>query len=324
MKITIDGKELEVTGQQTIWQEAKAAGIAIPAMCMAEGREHRAGCMVCVVKDKVSGRMMTSCSTKPMEGMQIETSTEEVLTQRRLALELLLSDHRADCEAPCTMVCREGLDVEQFMAAYDADRLAQARAILKRTWPDLPKVGCDECKAPCEKACRRGTIDKAVAIREIIHEVAAMEGLEDEVAEPSWARLDADVFAARLGRYNDKEKARVKAATTVKSGCLHCACDGREDCKLREYATMAAIKRPRYEVRSTLPVKDPQHVVGRMWFEPAKCIRCGLCVYNSDNGFTFVGRGFSMKIAIPEQNKANVKEELASICPTGAIYLKRY
>jgi hypothetical protein len=31
-----------------------------------------------------------------------------------------------------------------------------------------------------------------------------------------------------------------------------------------------------------------------------------------------------MKIAIPEQNKANVKEELASICPTGAIYLKRY
>lgn len=324
MKITIDGKELDVSGQLTIWQEAKQAGIRIPAMCMAEGREHRAGCMVCVVKDAASGRLLTSCSTKPTEGMQIETSTDEVLTQRRLALELLLSDHRADCEAPCTMVCRQGLDVEQFLAAYDADRMAQARAILKRTWPNLPTVGCDDCKAPCEKACRRGTIDKAVAIREIIRKVAAMSDLRDEEAEPSLARLEADVFASRLGRYTDKEKVRVKAQTIVPSGCLHCACDGRADCKLREYATAAAIKRPRYEVRSTLSVKDPQHVTGRMWFEPAKCIRCGLCVYNSDNGFTFIGRGFTMKIAIPDENRANVKEELAHICPTGALYLKNY
>lgn len=324
MKITIDGREIEVTGQQTIWQEAKRAGIEIPAMCMAQGREHRAGCMVCVVRDAVSGRMLTSCSTKPTEGMQIETSTEEVLEQRRMALELLLSDHRADCEAPCTIVCREGLDVEQFLAAYDAGDMAQARAILKRTWPELPKVGCDDCKAPCEKACRRGTIDRAVAIRETIHKVAQMSDLASVEAEPSMARLDTNVFAARLGRYTDKEKERVKAATTSPSGCLHCACDGRVDCKLREYATQAAIKRPRYEVRSALPVKDPQHIVGRMWFEPAKCIRCGLCVYNTENGFTFIGRGFTMRVAIPEQNKANVSEDLAQLCPTGALYIKKY
>lgn len=324
MKITIDGKELEVSGQMTIWQEAKQAGITIPAMCMAEGCEHRAGCMVCVVRDAASGRMLTSCSAKPTEGMQIETSTDEVLAQRRLALELLLSDHRADCEAPCTMVCRQGLDVEQFLAAYDAGAMAQARAILRRTWPDLSAVGCDDCKAPCEKACRRGTIDRAVAIRDIIHKVAAMSELEDVAAEPSMARLDADIFAARLGRYTDKEKERVKAQTTSPSGCLHCACDGRQKCKLREYATLSSIKRPRYEVRSALPVKESQHVTGRMWFEPAKCIRCGLCVYNSDNGFTFIGRGFNMRVVIPDENRGNVSEEMAKICPTGALYLKNY
>ena len=41
-----------------------------------------------------------------------------------------------------------------------------------------------------------------------------------------------------------------------------------------------------------LPVKEKIHVKGRMWFEPAKCIRCGLCVYNSENGFTFKNRGW--------------------------------
>ena len=62
-------------------------------------------------------------------------------------------------------------------------------------------------------------------------------------------------------------------------------------------------------------------MIGRMWFEPAKCIRCGLCVYNSENGFTFKNRGFGMQVVIPEESKTNVKEELAGLCPTGALYL---
>jgi ferredoxin len=63
-----------------------------------------------------------------------------------------------------------------------------------------------------------------------------------------------------------------------------------------------------------------EHVVGALWFEQAKCIRCGLCIYNSDNGFTFRNRGFGMQVMIPEENKVNVKEELADLCPTGALY----
>jgi len=64
-----------------------------------------------------------------------------------------------------------------------------------------------------------------------------------------------------------------------------------------------------------------EHVTGSMWFEPAKCIRCGLCVYNSNNGFTFKDRGFGMQVVIPDGNKMNVSEELTELCPTGALYL---
>ena len=70
-----------------------------------------------------------------------------------------------------------------------------------------------------------------------------------------------------------------------------------------------------------LPVKEKIHVKGQMWFEPAKCIRCGLCVYNSENGFTFKNRGFGMQVVIPEESKTNVKKELGGLCPTGALYL---
>ena len=67
---------------------------------------------------------------------------------------------------------------------------------------------------------------------------------------------------------------------------------------------------------------EPQHIVSRLWFEPAKCIRCGLCVYNTTDGFTFRGRGIGIEVVIPSESKKNVKEEIAELCPTGALYIK--
>ena len=278
--------------------------------------------MVCVVKDLASGQIVPSCVTAAKEGMHIDASSDEVLGQRRIALELLLSDHRADCEAPCTLVCPHGLDVEQFLEAYDNGAFAEARAILKRAFTSLPTVACDECKAPCEKACRRGSIDKSVAIRDIIHEVAAMESLSDVEAAPSKAKIGKYEFFSRIGIFSSDEKARLKESVNTPSRCLHCACDGRVDCRLRAYSKELGIKRSRYGLSTKQSVKLTIDVNEHLRFEPAKCIRCGLCVYNTDNGFTFIGRGFDMKVVIPEENKRNAYDELAHICPTGAIYLK--
>lgn len=322
MKITIDNREITVLEGETILQAATRAGISIPSMCYSDGRKHKEGCMVCVVKDLASGQIVTSCVTTAKEGMQIDASSDEVLSQRRIALELLLSDHRADCEAPCTLVCPHGLDVEQFLEAYDNGAFAEARAILKRAFTSLPTIACDECKAPCEKACRRGSVDKSVAIRDIIHEVAAMELLSDVEAAPSKAKIGKDEFFSRIGIFSNDEKARLKESVNTPSRCLHCACDGRVDCRLRAYSKELGIKRSRYGLSTKQSVKLTIDVNKHLRFEPAKCIRCGLCVYNTDNGFTFIGRGFDMKVVIPEENKHNTYDELAQICPTGAIYLK--
>lgn len=279
--------------------------------------------MVCTVKDLVSGQMIPSCVTRVQEGMSIDTSSDEVVRQRRIALELLLSDHRADCEAPCTIVCPHKLDVEQFLGAYDEGNMEQARAILRRTFPDLPKVACDDgCKAPCEKACRRGSVDKAVEIRKIIREVAEMEHLAEMEAEESKAVLGQEEFFSRVGIFTESEKKRLQQSIDTPSHCMHCACDGRADCRLRAYAKAAGIKRSSYGLTTKQAVKMTICVGERLRYEPAKCIRCGLCVYNSDNGFTFVGRGFDMQVVIPDANKQNVSEELAALCPTGALYLK--
>ena len=321
MNITINNTTVEVLQGESLIEVAHRCGYAIPSLCYEKGARHKSSCMVCAVKNCGTGQIIPSCTTSPTDGMQIETDTEEVRLVRSLSLELLLSDHRADCEAPCSMVCPKGLDVERILVYYDARDYKRAYSLLSQTF-SLPEIGCDTCKAPCEKACRRGTVDKAVQIRTVIKEVITEAGESTIQEHGDFPKPDKKLFVSRLGRFSSQEKEILKKNTTTPSGCFHCACAGKKGCKLRLYATAEGIKRPRYEANSALPVMNKIHVTGNMWFEQAKCIRCGLCIYNSENGFTFKDRGFGMQVMLPEENRVNIKEELAELCPTGAIYLR--
>ncbi|MCW3785273.1 2Fe-2S iron-sulfur cluster-binding protein [Plebeiibacterium sediminum] len=320
MQITIDHKNIEVLNGETILEAARRYGIEIPSMCYAQNAEHKSSCMVCAVRNMANGQIIPSCTTLPVDGMQIESETEEIKQIRTLSFELLLSDHRADCEAPCSLVCPHGLDVEHMLYFYDHQKYKEACQVIKGAFP-LPEIKCDQCKAPCEKACRRGNIDEPVSIRKIIKELVNQFNIA-EINPIENRKIDKKMFQSRLGRFNDKERQHLKEHVNTDSRCLHCACAGKSDCKLRTYATQKSIKRPKYDVSSELPVMNKVLVTGKLWFEQAKCIRCGLCVYNSKNGFTFKDRGFVMQVYIPEENRMNVNEELATLCPTGALYLE--
>ena len=334
MIIRIDNKEVEVRADETLFQIARRLGKNIPAMCFVEGAKHHSSCMVCMVKNEESGQMIPSCSTYPVEGMQIDTESEEVKEMRRLALELLLSDHRADCEAPCSMVCPQHLDVEKMLYYWDEHRYDEARHLVASVL-DMEHLACDDCKRPCEKACRRGTVDKHVEIVEIIHQLAASGIKNENIPSHEQSKIHSSFgseatiphssfkrFTSRIGRFTEKEKEWLKVSVTTDSTCLHCACSAQNDCKLRQYATESGITSSRYGVASDLPFKIKKHVIGRLWFEPAKCIRCGLCVYNTKDAFTFKGRGFNMQVVIPNESREHVSEDIAKLCPTGALYLE--
>ena len=322
MEITINKIKVEVREGETIMEAAHRIGIEIPHMCYAPGKEHKPSCMVCMVKNAANGQMLPSCSSLPTEGMEIETEGEDIQEMRRMSLDLLLSDHRADCEAPCVIACPQNLNVEGVLYYYDKEQYREARQLMAAVF-DLSAIACDECKGPCEKICRRGTVDKHVEIKGIMRELADMKELEVVGNSVDAEVKDKSKFVSKIGRFSPKEQEWIKASIDVKSRCIHCACAARQDCKLRGYATAEGIKTPRFGVSSSLPFKIKQHVNGRLWFEPAKCIRCGLCVYNSQDGFTFKGRGFGMQVVIPDESKNHVGEELAKICPTGALFLDK-
>ena len=164
--LKIDNIQVEMPEGSTILEAARKLGIDIPYMCFLEGYEHFTSCMICVVEEKVSNRLLPSCSAPVSEGMVVETKSPEVINARRNALELLLKEHIGDCEGPCRLACPAHIDIPVVLRLIEAGKIEDAALEFKKSVP-FPAVLGRICPAPCEKACRRGQHDKPVSIKSL-------------------------------------------------------------------------------------------------------------------------------------------------------------
>jgi NADPH-dependent glutamate synthase beta subunit-like oxidoreductase len=162
-KLKIDNREVEVPAGATLLDAARKLGIDIPTLCFRDGCQASASCLVCMVKIVKQGRLVPACATAAVDCLEVESETAEVHQVRRTALELLLSDHLGDCLAPCWFGCPAHMDIAQMLRQIAAGQLREAIATVKRDIA-LPGVLGRICSAPCEKICRRGGVDAAVAI----------------------------------------------------------------------------------------------------------------------------------------------------------------
>lgn len=163
IKLTIDNRSVEVQEGTSVWQAAQSIGIDIPTMCYLEGTEHFTSCMICLVKDAKNGRFFASCSTPAFEGQEIISNDEETIESRKMALELLLSEHVGDCEAPCQLVCPAHMNIPLMNRLIAKGDFSKALEVVKRDIA-LPAILGIICPAPCEAGCRRKQVDEAVSI----------------------------------------------------------------------------------------------------------------------------------------------------------------
>lgn len=163
LTVTIDGRECQVAEGSTILDAAVQCGVFIPTLCFYREYKPFTSCMVCVVEHIGTGTLMPACCAPASDEMIIETDNERVREARTVALELLLSDHLGDCEAPCTTVCPAHMNIPLMIRQIAAGNFDEAGATVMERIP-LPAVLGYICPAPCEKACRRGKHDAPVAI----------------------------------------------------------------------------------------------------------------------------------------------------------------
>ena len=163
IKLIINGKECIGKKGQTILQVAEANGIDIPTLCHNENVKHYGACGICVVEASNSPKLMRSCSTLAADGMDIDTESKRVVQARKVALELLMSDHDGDCRGPCVLNCPAGTDCQLYVKQIALGDYRGAVETIKEKLPLPASIG-RVCPHPCETACRRKMVEAPISI----------------------------------------------------------------------------------------------------------------------------------------------------------------
>jgi ferredoxin len=356
VKLKINNKIFEVAEGLTILEVAGRAGILIPTLCHNKGLPHYSSCMVCMVKDNSTGNFLPSCSALAQDGMDITCSSEDVISLRRKAIELLLSEHRAECQAPCQVVCPGGYNIPLMNRLLHENDM-QGAIKLSITQLEDSELICTDCKGYCENACRRKKIDVPVSIRNLqiyisqqINQSEPVLVLNNSVSSAQTGKSEKKIkrFKSLIGKLEENElqewlkecsgeggRAREisdsEDAAMETGSCMHCDCRASDNCKLRDVADEYSIKDPRGKLVNS-PIQKKININTGLIFENAKCIKCGLCVrlcedLQEEPGLCFINRGFVSIISEPLTEEFNnilktKSKEVIDICPTGALSLK--
>jgi len=99
VKITIDGREVEVPAGELLIKAAQERGTYIPRFCWHERMKPVGMCRMCLVEiEGPRGPMLTtSCTTPVADGMVVHTESETVKKAQEGVLEFLLINHPLDC-----------------------------------------------------------------------------------------------------------------------------------------------------------------------------------------------------------------------------------
>ena len=188
---TINGVPCVCEEGTSILQAAKLNGIEIPNLCNDESVRVYGACGLCAVEVLDDGRgkpvpkLLRACSAKAMEGYVVRFDTERVNQSRKIALELLMSDHTGDCRGPCQLNCPAGTDCQGYVKKIAQGDFHGAVQIIKEKIPIPASIG-RVCPHPCEQNCRRGLVEAPLSIA-FLKAHAADRDLEADTYRPETA-----------------------------------------------------------------------------------------------------------------------------------------
>jgi len=159
----IDNMEIPIEGERNLLEVIRKAKIDLPTFCYHSEMSIYGACRLCMVDIEGKG-LQPSCSTMPQAGMVVKTNTAEILTMRKMIVELLLASHIGDCPtcskgASCqlqSLAQRMGVSTVRFEKKKDAKPIDTSSLSILR---DPNKcVLCGDCVRMCNEIQEVGAI----------------------------------------------------------------------------------------------------------------------------------------------------------------------
>ena len=163
--LTIDGVQVTVPANLTILEAAAEAGINIPTLCYLKDINQIGACRLCLVEIEGARALQAACVSQVAEGMVVRTNTEKLRANRRLNLELLLSNHNRECT---TCPRAKNCELQALCHEYGVEDVrfepAQKKTYEKDTFsPSVVRdnskcINCRRCIAACNDVQKIGAI----------------------------------------------------------------------------------------------------------------------------------------------------------------------
>lgn len=149
VNLTIDGIAVSVADGSTLLTAAQSVGVSIPTLCYLRDINEIGACRICVVEVEGHDNLVAACNTKAEEGMVVHTNTPRVKENRRINLQLILSQHDSNCP---TCVRNGNCTLQTLARENNLTGNPFAKAIPAKRWPENSPLVRDESK--CIKCMR--------------------------------------------------------------------------------------------------------------------------------------------------------------------------
>lgn len=135
ISLIVDGVSLSVPKGATILDAAEKAGSHIPTLCFLKERSAISSCRICMVEVEGEDAPVPACSTVAKEGMVITTVSERLVAYRKLAMDLILSDH--------------GLDSTNYCFSCNKNGACELQAVAREVGGSIPRLRERENASRC-------------------------------------------------------------------------------------------------------------------------------------------------------------------------------
>ncbi len=222
MKLTINGRSVTATPDDTIYMAARRAGISIPSLCASHHLSPHGSCRLCLCEVEGQGGTPASCTTPVREGMVVHTDNTSLNRHRHNIVELYLSEHREDAPLPGPL--------QELALAYGVKRARypnhahRKRAAVRDesnpffTFDNAACISCARCVRACDEI--QGTF--ALTMTERGFDARPMAG-GGSFAASNCVSCGACVKECPTGALQEKSVARFGLPTkTVRTTCAYC------------------------------------------------------------------------------------------------------
>ena len=157
IKLTVDGKEIEVEEGCTVLQACEIAGEDVPRFCYHDRLSIAGNCRMCLVEVQPGPpKPQASCALPATNGQIISTKSKMVQDARKGVMEFLLINHPLDCP-----ICDQGgeCDLQDQAMSFGSDKtryLETKRAVEEKSMGPLIKTNMTRC-IHCTRCVRFST-----------------------------------------------------------------------------------------------------------------------------------------------------------------------